>query len=237
MNASGPPAIRTRRLGRRFGRSWALAHCDLEVAPGESLLVAGANGSGKTTLLRLLAGLLRPSVGSIEIFDLDPRTQRLACRRRLSLVSHQAFLYERLTALESLRLWARILGRGRGDGRRGDGELVDLLAEVGLAERRDSTVETFSAGMRKRLSLARARLEDPDLFLLDEPFAALDVPGQRLVERWIAEGVERGATVLLASHQLAQAAALCRRAIVLKGGQIEWQGAAGDAAARIEASA
>jgi heme ABC exporter ATP-binding subunit CcmA len=232
MDRSSGPAIRTRRLGRRFGRSWALAHCDLEVAAGESLLVAGANGSGKTTLLRLLAGLLRPTTGSIEVFDLDLRTRRLAVRRRLSLVSHHAFLYERLTALESLRLWARILGV-----RSDDETLVALLAEVGLQDRRHGTAETFSAGMRKRLSLARARLEDSDLLLLDEPFAALDVPGQRLVERWIGEALARGSTVLLASHQLAQAAALCRRAIVLERGQIAWLGHAADAAARFEASA
>ena len=194
--------------------------------------MAGANGSGKTTLLRLLAGLLRPTTGSIELFDLDPRTRRLACRRRLSLVSHHAFLYERLSALESLRLWARVLGR-----RRDDATLVGLLEEVGLAARRDSAVQTFSAGMRKRLSLARARLEAPDLLLLDEPFAALDAAGQRLVERWIAESVERGATVLLASHQLEQAAALCRRAVVLGRGQIEWEGPATEAAGRFEATA
>jgi heme exporter protein A len=232
MNASGGPAIQTRRLGRRFGPSWALAHCDLEVGAGESLLVAGANGSGKTTLLRLLAGLLRPTVGSIEVFGLDPRSRRLASRRRLSLISHHAFLYERLTALESLRLWARIRG-----GRRDDAALGALLDEVGLAERRDSQVQTFSAGMRKRLTLARARLEEPDLLLLDEPFAALDVAGQRLVERWIADSVAHGSTVVLASHQLEQAAALCRRAVVLHRGQIEWEGAADDAAARFEARA
>ena len=232
MSRSGGVAIRTRHLGRRFGPSWALAHCDLEVAVGESLLVAGANGSGKTTLLRLLAGLLRPTTGSIEIFGLEARAHRLACRRRLSLVSHQAFLYERLTALESLRLWARIRG-----GRANDAALGALLEEVGLAERRDSLVEGFSAGMRKRLTLARARLEEPDLLLLDEPFSALDVPGRRLVERWIAEGAARGATVLLASHQLEQAAVVCRRAIVLRRGQIEWEGAAAEAAARFEATA
>jgi heme exporter protein A len=232
MSESGGLAIRTRRLGRRFGASWALAHCDLEVGAGESLLVAGANGSGKTTLLRLLAGLLRPTVGSIEIFGLDAPRRKLASRRRLSLVSHHAFLYERLTAIESLRLWARIRG-GRSD----DDALLALLAEVGLAERGSSLVQTFSAGMRKRLSLARARLEQPDLLLLDEPFAALDVPGQRLVESWIANDVARGVTVVLASHQLEQAATLCRRAVVLARGQIEWEGDAGDAAARFEGGA
>ena len=232
MTTSGGLAIRAQRLGRRFQRSWALAHCDLEVSAGEALLVAGANGSGKTTLLRLAAGLLRPTTGSIEVFGLEPRTRRQACRRRLSLVSHHTFLYERLTALESLRLWARILGHDRSD--RALGALLD---EVGLAERADDQVHTFSAGMRKRLTLARARLEQPDLLLLDEPFAALDVPGQRLVERWIRDSAARGVTVVLASHQLEQAATLCRRAIVLARGQIEWEGTAADAAARFEAAA
>ena len=220
MEPSGGFAIRTHRLGRRFQRSWALAHCDLEVRTGEALLVAG---------------LLRPSVGDVSVFGLDPRTRRLAARRRLSLVSHHSFLYERLTALESLRLWARI--RGAEDGAFDDRALAALLDEVGLAERADSAVHTFSAGMRKRLTLARTRLEEPDLLLLDEPFAALDVPGQRLVERWIQDSAARGVTVVLASHQLEQAAAICHRAIVLKRGQIEWEGKASEVAARFETAA
>jgi heme ABC exporter ATP-binding subunit CcmA len=232
MTTTGGLAIGTRRLGRRFGRSWALAHCELEVVAGEALLIAGANGSGKTTLLRLAAGLLRPTTGSIEVFGLEPRGHRQACRRRLSLVSHHTFLYERLTAIESLALWARILGRARSEE-----ALMVLLDEVGLAERARSEVQTFSAGMRKRLTLARARLEQPDLLLLDEPFAALDVTGQRLVERWIRDSAAEGVTVVLASHQLEQAAALCRRAVVLERGQIEWEGTAAEAAARFEATA
>jgi heme exporter protein A len=234
MEPSGGLAVRTHRLGRRFQRSWALAHCDLDVAAGETLLVAGANGSGKTTLLRLTAGLLRPSTGSVEVFGREPRKSRLAVRRRLSLVSHSSFLYERLTALESLRLWARIRGASSSAD---DRALTALLDEVGLAERAESPVNTFSAGMRKRLTLARTRLEDPDLLLLDEPFAALDVPGQRLVERWIRDAAARGVTVMLASHQLEQAATLCRRAIVLRRGQIEWEGTASEAADRFEAGA
>jgi heme exporter protein A len=232
MTTSGGLALGAHGLGRRFGRSWALAHCDLEVAAGEALLVAGSNGSGKTTLLRLAAGLLRPTTGSIEVFGLESRARRLACRRRLSLVSHHTFLYERLTAIESLRLWARIRGADTSER-----ALAALLDEVGLAERAGDQVQTFSAGMRKRLTLARARLEQPDLLLLDEPFSALDVPGQRLVERWIRDSVARGVTVVLASHQLEQAATLCRRAVVLARGQIEWEGSAAEAATRFEAAA
>ena len=105
------PALRARGLGRRFGRDWALAHVDLEVLPGETMVLAGSNGSGKTTLLRLAAGLYRPSRGEIRIYGMDPQKDRIECRRALSMISHQAYLYDRLTALETLRIWARLLGR------------------------------------------------------------------------------------------------------------------------------
>ena len=230
MTARPPLAIEARALGRRYGRSWALAHLDLEVSAGDSLLVAGANGSGKTTLLRIVAGLLRPTDGEISIFGLDPRKERLACRRRLSLVSHRSYLYDRLTAAESLRLWSRAIGRDAGPDR-----IAELLTEVGLEERASDLTGTFSAGMRKRLTLARSRVENPDILLLDEPFAALDVEGQEMVAGWVRETRARGATVLVASHQLRQAAVLCERAILLTAGQKVWRGPAGDLPARVEA--
>lgn len=213
------PAVRTTGLGRRFGRYWALAHVDLEVEPGEVLLLAGPNGSGKTTLLRLVAGLYRPSAGNLAIFGLEPRRQRSAVRRALSLISHETYLYDRLSALETLRLWARLLGRPAADD-----DLVPLLEEVALAERRDTLVVGFSAGMKKRLSLARTRLEQPRLVLLDEPFAALDAEGKRLVETWIAGFRAAGTTVVMASHALGRAARLCDRGVLLTRGQVAWTG-------------
>ena len=220
---TGTTAVATRGLGKRFGSLWALAHVDLEIDRGQALLVAGSNGSGKTTLLKLLAGLYRPTAGSLTVLGIDPVGERLACRRQLSMVGHHSCLYERLSALESLRFWARSLGRSNSDS-----ELVELLGEVGLAERRDSLVSTYSAGMRKRLALARSRLEEPSLLLLDEPFAALDVAGQRQVEAWVERGRENGMTIVLASHQLEQAAAVCDRAVLLEQGQMIWKGTACD---------
>lgn len=219
--AAARPAIRAERLGKRFGRLWALSHLDLEVVPGESLLLAGANGSGKTTLLRLIAGLHRPTRGSISVFGHDTVGERLESRRQLAVVSHHSYLYDRLTALETVRIWARLLGL-RADGT----ELLERLREVGLADRADVPVGGFSAGMRKRLSLLQTRLKAPRLVLFDEPFSALDRQGQRLVEEWIEEFHSAGVTVVLASHDLDRAAAICDRAVLLRAGQQIWSGVA-----------
>lgn len=220
---AGEVAVKARGLGRRFGRHWALAHVDLDLPAGQTLLLAGANGSGKTTLLRLFSGLLRPSAGELRLFGRDPARERLWCRRRLSLVSHETYLYDQLTALEMVRLWARLLARPADDE-----ELLALLSRVGLADRRHSAIAGFSAGMRKRLTLLRTQLEAPCLVLLDEPFAALDPPGQAMVEAWLSDFRARGLAVVLASHSLARAAQLADRALLLQDGQIAWHGPAAE---------
>ena len=216
-------AVQARRLGKRFGRHWALAHVDVTIGCGEAVLLAGANGSGKTTLLRLFCGLHKPTRGSIHIFGRDAVQERLTCRRDLAVVSHHSYLYDRLTAGETVRLWGRLLGRTVDET-----ELNSLLEEVGLERRSGVPVGGFSAGMRKRLTLLLARLQNPRLVLFDEPFSALDIQGQALVERWIEAFRSEGKTVILASHDLPRAARLCTNAIVLRSGQLAWTGAAGD---------
>ena len=219
----GGPAIKARGLGQRFGRRWALAHFDLDLGPGESLLLAGANGSGKTTFLRLVAGLSAPTAGSIEIFGKSPQLDRRESRQLLSLVSHDAYLYDRLTALEMLRVWSQLLGADASDE-----SLQALLAEVGLEDRRDSRIHGFSAGMRKRLTLLRTRIEQPRIVLLDEPFAALDPAGRTLIETWVKQFRESGTSVVISSHVLERSRDLVERAVVLREGQAAWQGAARD---------
>lgn len=229
MNGEAPAvAVTAERLGKRFGRHWAVAHADLEVREGEAWLLAGANGSGKTTLLRLLGGLHRPSAGQVRVFGLEPRRDRMAVRRLLSLVSHDNYLYPPLTALETVRLWARLLARPAADS-----ELLPLLEEVELAEHRDQRVGGFSAGMRKRLSLVRTRLERPRLLLFDEPLGALDTAGQSLVERWIREHRDAGGAVIVASHAVARIGRLCDRAVYLQRGQVSWTGPAPELAPRL----
>lgn len=227
MQDATSAAIEAQGLGRRFGRFWALAHVDIDLPAGRSLLLAGPNGSGKTTFLRVVAGLYSPTRGSLKIFGRDARSERYACREKISLISHHSYLYPRLTALETLRVWARLLGRPSRDE-----DLVPMLEEVHLTDHKDFATGGFSAGMRKRLTLLRTRLERPRMVILDEPFAALDPPGQELVRSWV-EGFRReGITVVLASHQLEQSSGLCDDALILEHGQIAWRGAASDVVER-----
>ena len=160
---------------------------------------------------RLLAGLLRPSVGELELFGRSLASDPFTWRRNVTLLSHWSYLYEPLTALETVRLWARLLGRSTAEA-----ELRARLAEVGLEPDADALVSGFSAGMQKRLSFARVRLEDARLILLDEPFAALDAAGQELVSEWIAADRRAGKTVVIASHNLERAARIADRAVLLK---------------------
>ncbi len=215
--------IHARGLGIRFGSQWALAHVDLDLASGDRLLLAGANGSGKTTLLRLIAGLRRPTAGELLIDDRRAAEDRFAVRSTLSLVSHHDYLYDRLTALETLQLWSSLCDR-----RSSDSQLHDLLGELGLSAAADRQVAGFSAGMRKRLILARSRLENPRLLLLDEPFASLDPQGQSLIESWIERFVDGGGTLIVASHAVERASRMCNRGVLLEQGQVAWHGAAAD---------
>ena len=225
MNDTGSQtnAVRASGLGKRFGKRWALAHCYLEIQQGESVLMAGANGSGKTTLLRLIAGLYKPTQGELRIFGHDPQHERLTCRETLTMVGHDHYLYSQLTALETVQVWARLGGRDYGID-----QLRDLLDEVDLGKSIRQPVGGFSAGMKKRLTLLRTRLENPRLVLLDEPFSALDTGGQQLIEDWVREFRAAGKTIIVASHNLPRAAKLCDRALYLKQGQIIWHGAPSD---------
>jgi heme ABC exporter ATP-binding subunit CcmA len=208
-------AVEASGLGRRFGRSWALAHVDLVVPFGTSVWLRGSNGAGKTTLLRMLASLSTPSRGELSVAGYDVYRQREAVRQEVSFVSHALYLYPGLNARETLLLWMR-LGAGTVSRRSVD----QRLEEVGLIEAAGRRVGEFSAGMRKRLALARARLEEPRVLLLDEPFSSLDTAGCELVETWVRRFVADGGTVIMASHDHERSLALCERVVDLRNGQI-----------------
>lgn len=191
------------------------------------MMVAGRNGSGKTTLLRTLGTAIRPDGGAGLVEGFDLVREREEVRRRTALLSHAAYTYEALTAMENLRISARMLGTEEGSP-----DLTDLLDQVGLAERQDDPVATFSAGMRKRLAIARVLLQAAPVVFLDEPYGQLDPPGFRFVDHLVAVCRERGATVLVSTHQLERGAALCDLGIVLTRGRITWSGPAAELPSR-----
>jgi heme exporter protein A len=216
-------AVEAAGLSRRYARRWALVDVALRVPRGSALMVAGRNGSGKSTLLRVLATAIRPTRGSARVAGFDLVEAPEDVRRRTALLGHATYTYDALTALENLRLTARFLGRSHSRD-----ALRAVLDEVGLAERADDAVETFSAGMRRRLALGRVLLQDAAVVLLDEPYGQLDPPGFRLVDRFLARLRESGRSVLMATHLLERGADLCDEAVVLEAGRVAWKGSAAD---------
>jgi heme exporter protein A len=212
-------AIETVGLSRRYGRRWALVDVNLAIEAGSAVMLAGRNGSGKSTLLRIVATAIRPDYGSVRVGGFDSKSHRSEVRNRVALLSHYSYLYEALSAFENLQIAARLL---RLPSRRED--LVPFLARVHLEKRADDAVMTFSAGMRKRLSLARVLLQEAPIVLLDEPYGQLDPAGFVFVDRMIEDLVTRGATVLMATHQVDRAVSLCSEGVMLEAGKVVGRG-------------
>lgn len=191
------PAIAAQGLCRRFGARWALIDVTFAVPQGARAVLLGRNGSGKSTLLKVLATALRADRGTGSVLGHKLGTARHEIRRRSALVSHATYLYESLSAVQNLEVVTRFLGR-----RASRAELLEALATVGLDRRADDPPSTFSAGMRRRLSLARLLLQRPSVAFLDEPYAQLDGPGANMVDG-VLDGFRRdGVTVLMATHHL-----------------------------------
>lgn len=214
-------------LARRFGPRWVLARLSFEVPAGEALLLLGPNGSGKTTLLRCLATALKPHHGSVTLDGTDLWADRHTQRRHIALLSHASRLYADLSARENLAVWSS-MGSYEAD-------LDALLQRVGLPDVGRRPVRAFSAGMKRRLALARALLKQPRLVLFDEPFSALDPQGRELVAEILHELRGRGATLILSTHHPRIGARFCEHALRLDGGRIVWRGPADQATDEVTA--
>ena len=181
--------ITARKLGRTYGSKHVIRELDLDVARGGFLLLTGPNGSGKTTLLRLIAGLLVPTAGELEV-ELP--------RERIGFLGHEPLVYRELTALENLDLYGRLYRVPERRERSGM-----LLERFGLWEARNQRADSFSRGMLQRLALCRTLLHDPELLVLDEPFSALDEDGAALLDRELAE-LRTQATFVVSTHDPAR---------------------------------
>lgn len=191
----------------------ALAGADLDVDEGEIVLLSGPNGAGKSTLLRLLAGLLPLRSGTATVLGHDLGRDRRAVRREISLVGHQTFCYDDLTAAENLKFAARACGR--------PAAAADAALErLGLTRVAKVVHRRLSAGQQRRLALAVALARDPRLLLLDEPHAGLDASGRELLDAVVTGAPAEGRTVVLASHELARARALGPREVRVVAGRV-----------------
>lgn len=214
-------------LEKSFGSQVAVAGLTFGLAPGEVVGLVGANGAGKTTTLLMLAGSLRPDAGRVRVAGHDLATQPIEAKRLLGFVPDEPELFEYLTVEEHLRFMARLYGVADIDGR-----LPTLLAEVELADRRQSLPGELSRGMRQKLALGCAFIHDPKLLLLDEPLTGLDPVGIRRMKDAIRSKASIGTAILLSSHQLDVVRELCTRVIVLGHGKVLAQGSPADLAAR-----
>lgn len=206
------PVVHLRGAVCLLGRFPALAGVDLDVGRGELVLLSGPNGAGKTTLLRACAGLVPVVDGDARVLGVDLRTDPRAVRHRVGLLGHATGLYDDLTVAENVRFWARA-----GRARRADADAA--MARLGLDGRlADVAVARLTAGQRRRTALAVMVARRPELWLLDEPHAALDQEGRELVDRLMTDAVAAGATVIFASHELDRVRRLAHRRVQVAGG-------------------
>ena len=202
-----------------YSKNEVINKINFKLKQNEWLGIIGANGSGKTTLLRTFSTLLPPTLGSLELFgeSVETATNLDSMRQKIGVLSHHTGLYEDLSIIDNLRVFAKLFGKSTDV----DSLMIHVNA-VGL-DGRTEPIRTYSAGMRKRASVALLRLKNPELILLDEPFSALDPSGIDEISNLL---MTLPATQILVSHQVERAAQLCDRCILLESGLIRWEGPA-----------
>lgn len=215
VRSSSSPAVHATGLHKTLDDRLVLRDLTFDLSAGAYVALLGANGAGKTTLLRLLSTLTTPSRGQLEIFGRSVRRHGALIRAEIGLIGHQSMLYRDLSALENLVFFGRLHDIAQPVVR-----AMDLLEFVGLADRAQDPVKTFSRGMVQRVSIARALLHEPRLLLADEPFAGLDAPSVRTVERLLAQLNASGMAIVLANHDVPQSLRLAARVMVLKRGRL-----------------
>jgi heme ABC exporter ATP-binding subunit CcmA len=211
-------AVEVRGLKKSYGLKPILRGIDFVLQQGQRMALLGANGAGKTTILRILAGLSRPSAGTIHVTGIDLLRDAQRVRQRVGLVAHQPYLYEELTVVENLLFFARLYAVEKARER-----VQGLVERLGLEKRGRERVGSLSRGQVQRLAWARALVHDPHLLLLDEPDTGLDQEGQHLINDLLAEHRTRGGSVIFTTHQLEQALTLSDSIVMLRHGRIAYR--------------
>ncbi len=209
------PAVAFAGVVKRFGAFTALDGVDLEIAQGEFFGLLGPNGAGKTTLISCLAGLARPSAGSIRVLGHEVQEDYREARRRLGVVPQELVFDPFFTVRETLRIQSGYFGI-----RRNDDWIDEILANLDLADKADTNMRRLSGGMKRRVLVAQALVHRPPVIVLDEPTAGVDVELRQGLWRFIRRLNEAGHTIVLTTHYLEEAEALCQRIALLKRGRI-----------------
>ncbi|MGO9179114.1 MAG: ABC transporter ATP-binding protein [Candidatus Limnocylindrales bacterium] len=207
-----PPLIEAHGLVKRFGSFTAVDAIDFEVAPGEAFGFLGPNGAGKTSTMRMIGCVSPATGGSLRVLGLDPRVDGPRIRARLGVVPQADTLDMELTVRENLLIYGRYFDLSRREALRRAGELLEF---VQLSDRADDEVEPLSGGMKRRLTIARALINEPDLLLLDEPTTGLDPQARHLLWDRLYRLKQRGVTLVLTTHYMDEAEQLCDRLVIM----------------------
>ena len=215
------PLIHARGLTKRFGSFTAVDAIDFDVAQGESFGFLGPNGAGKTSTMRMIACVSPVSDGTLRILDRDPATHGPEIRGRLGVVPQQDTLDTELSVRDNLVIYGRYFGMSRADARARADELLDFAQ---LAERANDKVEPLSGGMKRRLTIARALINEPSILLLDEPTTGLDPQARHLLWERLYRLKQQGVTLVLTTHYMDEAEQLCDRLVVMDKAKIAAEG-------------
>jgi len=213
--------IELRALTKLYGSFKAVDAIDLHVPKGELFGFLGPNGAGKTTTLRMIAGILRPTSGTVRIAGIDISADPMGAKAKLGFIPDRPFIYEKLSGAEFLRFVAGLYGQ---EGARVEHRARELMALFDLEEWGDELVESYSHGMRQKLIISSAFVHRPDVIVVDEPMVGLDPKAAKILKDLFREYTHRGHTIMMSTHTLEVAETLCDRIAIIQGGVIRASG-------------
>ncbi|WP_027927795.1 ABC transporter ATP-binding protein [Amycolatopsis benzoatilytica] len=227
--ASAPALVQAKALVKRFGEFEAVRGIDVEVRQGEAFGFLGPNGAGKSSTMRMIASVSPRSDGDLRVLGMDPEIDGPRIRARLGVVPQEDNLDTELTVRQNLHVYGRYFGLSRAHVRR---KAIELMEFAQLSDRAEKPVDSLSGGMKRRLTIARSLVNDPELLLLDEPTTGLDPQARHLLWDRLFRLKAQGTTLIVTTHYMDEAEQLCDRLVVMDGGRIAAEGSPADLIAR-----